>query len=527
MICRHAEGCPQKLFALRDHTVKADIENLAVLKPSRDHPNSGHSSLSIPTRNFRGVSQKVGKLSPGRSPVFLMDNSGAAPPWEADPHEKRILVPASVTSITPASFPIHSAAEFIEFDRGSQLTCLPGSAFNSCKSLKRIIIPPSVITIDRRCFCAVFSGLPLERPLKSITFERGSRLRELGPLAFLECRRLKSICLPASLELADGESFCKCGLTRIAVEAGNRHFAVRDAFLLDITETRIVRYFGQEGSIRDKITVLGRYSFAHCDRLTGLEFGPHSRLQSIEDCALSDCSSVIALDLPPSTMAIGANCFACCELFRLSFGEKSVLESVGGYAFHYCRLLRTITIPSTVEFLDESCFCDCARLFQVVFAPGSKLVRMEKSAFCNCGSLESFCLPASVEFVGRHCFQGCDRLFDFSFESPSRVSSLLDMPPALNEVIDIHDSVTDFVFPIDARHVRNGRRATFCFGRESRLESVSVQRLASSRVGKCFLQLASRTVKEMREEREFGDASRPPWQPLWTLPWSQRLATAT
>jgi hypothetical protein len=97
---------------------------------------------------------------------------------------------------------------------------------------------------------------------------------------------------------------------------------------------------------------------------------------------------------------------------------------------------------------------------------------------------------------------------------------LLDLPPALNSPLDIPDSVTDLLFVVDIHHLRRGTRATFCFGPDSRLESVCIERLASG-VKKCFLQLASRAIKRRRDRREFDVSSLSLAQsnpPVWWYP---------
>jgi hypothetical protein len=63
--------------------------------------------------------------------------------------------------------------------------------------------------------------------------------------------------------------------------------------------------------------------------------------------------------------------------------------------------LRAICIPSSLEFLRESCFASCRNLRTVTFDPESKLRLIESEAFECCPSLKLVSVPASAEVIGR------------------------------------------------------------------------------------------------------------------------------
>jgi hypothetical protein len=66
--------------------------------------------------------------------------------------------------------------------------------FASCLSLKSICIPASVEIIDCDCFASCSS-------LADLTFECGSRMTQIAGRAFDRCSSLQSICIPASLQI--------------------------------------------------------------------------------------------------------------------------------------------------------------------------------------------------------------------------------------------------------------------------------------------------------------------------------------
>jgi hypothetical protein len=57
-------------------------------------------------------------------------------------------------------------------------------------------------------------------------------------------------------------------------------------------------------------------------------------------------------------------------------------------------------IPSSVEMLASSCFCECELLSSISFESHSQLKRIESRAFCGCHL--SIVIPSTVVFVAYH-----------------------------------------------------------------------------------------------------------------------------
>ena len=58
--------------------------------------------------------------------------------------------------------------------------------------------------------------------LRRVTFAEGSQLKEIGWLAFFECKMLQNIILPESVETLGGYSFYQAGLTEITIPKNTR-----------------------------------------------------------------------------------------------------------------------------------------------------------------------------------------------------------------------------------------------------------------------------------------------------------------
>jgi hypothetical protein len=367
------------------------------------------------------------------------------------------MIPASVATLTSRSFRRRDAVEILEFERGSQLAELPRHTFRNCTSLKSICIPSSVLRIARHCFSKwrdpdSSTRCPFDLPLQAVIFESGSKLRVIESFAFYGCSRLKSIRLPASLEIADGSSFCECGLTEIEIESGSEYFVARPPFVVDVSGIRILRYAGEDSQILipDGIEILGGHSFCGCQSIISVEFT--------------------------------ANC-------HISW----ILEQ----AFRRCVSLSSICIPPSVTHIGKWSFSDCANLETVTFCRDSQLRTIRRHAFSSCSLLKSMLIPSSVTSVGLNAFCGCDSLLSFRFVLPSQVRTLGDVP---EKVTDIPDSVERLrFFTGRKKRIRQSLR----FGADSRLVRILVLSARSAAIRRCFLLFSTRTLKLFRSRFDF------------------------
>lgn len=93
------------------------------------------------------------------------------------------------------------------------------------------------------------------------------------------------------------------------------------------------------------------------------------------------------------------------------------------FAFMDCTGLKQIAIPGTVNIIDESSFALCSNLESVTLSEGTK--KIGSQAFLACSSLQTIDIPASVTTIGSKafggaqvnhndygygCYEGCDNL---------------------------------------------------------------------------------------------------------------------
>lgn len=129
-----------------------------------------------------------------------------------------ILIPANVELIDQSAFQDCSRLAELKFEQGSKLTIIKGGyyngAFANCSALISVEIPANVETIE----AAAFAGCT---NLASVTFEENSNLKIIkggysslyehnNYGAFTDCTALKSIEIPASVEIIEVSAFCIC-----------------------------------------------------------------------------------------------------------------------------------------------------------------------------------------------------------------------------------------------------------------------------------------------------------------------------
>ena len=88
--------------------------------------------------------------------------------------------------------------------------------------------------------------------------------------------------------------------------------------------------------------------------------------------------------------------------------------------FGKCKLLKSVSIPSSVTSLGESCFWDCESLTSIAIP--LSVTSLGEGCFESCTALESIEIPSSVTEIGSGCFVMCSSLE--SIEIPSSLTSL-------------------------------------------------------------------------------------------------------
>ncbi|MBQ2863400.1 MAG: leucine-rich repeat domain-containing protein [Clostridia bacterium] len=183
--------------------------------------------------------------------------------------------------------------------------------------------------------------------------------------ALSDCKRLKYVTLPASLQMITG-GFTKC---------------------TDLLEV----YIG-EG-----VTQVDGVAFEGCTNLKRIIVSEkNEKYYSDGNCIISR-SGVLAAGCNYSSIDADAN-----------------IKEIGDAAFTGREQLESIEIPDSVTKIGEHAFSKCYSLKKIVL-PAS-LTKIGMCAFSYCSSIREVKIPASVTYIGKLAFNGCTSLSKIEFE---------------------------------------------------------------------------------------------------------------
>ncbi|KAK8833772.1 hypothetical protein M9Y10_016372 [Tritrichomonas musculus] len=324
-----------------------------------------------------------------------------------DGNDKNIFIPNTIsydshvyliTSIKKKSFKRNRDIEYIQFGDCSGLRCFEKAAFEK-SSLRKIVIPRHVHTIEQRCFSFCHNLQKIEFPLDSELeiIEHGaffdshiesitipSNLKEIGYEAFYNCLNLSQINFAPNSELnsIDTSAFCCCNFNHI--------------------------------TLPPHLTTISCKTFAQCRNLKTIEFSEGSELTTIEKKAFQD-SSIETLSIPSQVQNL--NCGWCLGTYKL----KHILISPRNNFFSYVndemmiekndlnddfyenlvfvrRDIEQFVIPSFITKIKPYAFSECRKLKKLEIPKDSKLTTIEEKAFYN-SFIESITIPSSVEYL--------------------------------------------------------------------------------------------------------------------------------
>lgn len=269
------------------------------------------------------------KLSvPGKKEKYTVINSGKIDAEDDDP--ACVVYEGNPKSTADkVTIPDTIVVDEVEY----RVISIANGAFKNNKKLTSIIIGENVMKIGDSAFEGCTS-------LKTVSFKRGTELKNIGKKAFYKCTSLAKIIIPQTVE-----------------------------------------------TIQDS-------AFDGCKKLTTVTFQSGSELRSIGQKAFAGCIALRKIVIPKNVTSIGANVFyGCKKLTTVTFQSGSKLKSIGQKAFASCVLLKKITIPKNVTSIGASTFSECKKLSTITIQ-STKLKKVGKSAFKGIRSTARIRVPS-------------------------------------------------------------------------------------------------------------------------------------
>lgn len=294
------------------------------------------------------------------------------------------IIPNGVTEISDYAF--YYCKSITDIKLPDSINKIGYQAFYECDGISLLDVPASVVEISDYAF---YNCTRLEK----LIFSDSSLLKSIGESAFKYCTALSEIALPESTEQLGNSAFASCTLLESAV-------------------------------IPSGVKSLGNYLFSDCISLKSLILD--SSVESVGAYALYGCTALSELKLGSSLKAIGEYAFYDCAALE-SIVIPSLVESIGAYAFGYCTSVSTLVIPDSVKTLGDKAFVGCEGLRKVTmptsaisYIPKGNLhtavitsgKKIEATAFTDVATLVSITLPSTLEAIEDRAFSGCYRLVE-------------------------------------------------------------------------------------------------------------------
>lgn len=290
------------------------------------------------------------------------------------------------------------------------------SAFNNCKTLKKIKLSDNITVLSQSCFDQCESLEDVILPQNLITIKES---------AFQFCAKLKPLTFPDALERILGTAFYSTNTNLISKLPKS---------LIELGDW----CFGNEGQINittvdlPKLTTLGVGVFSKCANLTTVSV---------------------------HTSAFKAYVFDGCTALR----SVPRISSVGNYAFNGCESLTDITFWSSINTISSYAFCGVVGL---TYLPDSiirieqyslsgtgitevvsrKITQLNNYAFANCKSLTSVDFSDSnISLIGDHVFAGCSKLTSIVLRGGYITPDIIEGCTALSYIKTMEDVTLNIV----------------------------------------------------------------------------------
>ncbi len=334
----------------------------------------------------------------------------------------------TVSSIGKSAF--SGCSELAELKLSAKLDTIGANAFKDCSSLTEIELPASVSSIGLDAFSgceslAYFNYLgdvnswvstkfgsyasnPLEYTGRMyikgelLTKVEGLTVNHIYNYAFVNCRSLLSVTIPAGFTSADidSEAFIDCSKLVEVVNKSDIELIIGDrgnGYVARYAKS-IVTSNGESGLFDEGgFTWLAGadgdyYLVSYNGDATELTLPDSVRGAEYQLCqyAFSYNQFITKISLGDGVTAVSNSAFYyCVQLKEVEFGAN--VTEIGDYAFNCCYSLTTVDIPDSVTVIGNGAFKNCKGLTTVVVGKG--VTEMPEGVFSGCGAIKEMTLP--------------------------------------------------------------------------------------------------------------------------------------
>ena len=319
---------------------------------------------------------------------------------------------------------------------GIPVTAIANAAFINNTTIKSVIIPDNVKTIEMNAFRAcsylhtvdigngveIIEGEAIEaafyqcRSLKNLKL--GNSLKVIPTWGFAECTSLESVVIPDSVEYIGGGAFGGCtklynvvigsGVKICGDAAGNPFIGCEKLLISEngvyYVDKWLVHIDPTVESFALKSNTVGISSYAlSSDKLLSVTF--NSRLKYVNSYAFYEATSIKSIELPTGVVSIGE-----CAFWRCTSLEKIVIPTT-------CVEASNIFYAGTepIKYAEAPAFVfnkiPKEHLETAVINSGTEIL---PETFKNCSTLQSVIIPNTIKVIGADAFNGCTQISELT-----------------------------------------------------------------------------------------------------------------
>lgn len=212
---------------------------------------------------------------------------------------------------------------------------------------------------------------------------------------------ITSVSIPASVTTIGNSAFSNCqSLTAFTVDDSNASYKSDNGIIYSKDGEQLVAY--PVGKTETSFTIpasvesITNYAFEGNKHLTTIQLSAAFNLISHVPSAFYGIDNLEAI-----TVDAGNTYFKAIDGVLFSDDETNLIYCPRGKAGHY-------TVPSTVTYILDQAFADCAKLTGITLNDG--LVSIEMYAFARCTGLTSISIPEGITNIYMCTFMGCTNL---------------------------------------------------------------------------------------------------------------------
>lgn len=237
--------------------------------------------------------------------------------------------------------------------------------------------------------------------VKKITVREG--ITSIGSYMFMNKSSITSVTLPSSVKRIEALAFLNCNnLSEIVLQDGIEYIGER-AF----ENTAI-----EEIVFPQSLTTIWLEAFCKCRNLTYVKLP--DQLDVVARWAFRSCMKLERIEIG-NILEFGPGIFANCTALKTVIFCNKDIRRIGISQFGGCTSLHEISIPGSVEYIDDYAF-ESSGVKTIII--GENVVQIGKEAFNDCRLLENVTIGKSVISIDSQAFSGCSSLKKITFLGP-------------------------------------------------------------------------------------------------------------